>query len=146
MIKIICLGKIKEKYLSELIADYKNRIEKYHSIKIIELKDNDNINIETEQIIKQLKSNEYNIVLDIAGEAVNSEKLSEIIEDCFTNGYGNINFIIGSSNGLANEIKARANKIISFGKVTYPHGLFRGMLLEQIYRTFKIINNEKYHK
>lgn len=146
MIKVICLGKIKEKYLIDLISDYEKRINKYHQIKIIELKDNENIEIETNQILKQIKADEYNIVLDIQGDETSSEEFANIIEETFTNSYGNITFIIGGSNGLSNEVKEKSKKIISFGKITHPHGLFRGILLEQIYRSFKIINNEKYHK
>ena len=144
MINIICIGKIKEKYLKDLIEDYKHRIEKYHNINIIELTDND-IEKETENILKYIKSNHYVISLAIEGKQFDSVELSEIIEKTFIN-YPVIDFIIGESNGLSDIIKNKSNLLLSFSKLTYPHGLFRGILLEQIYRSFKIINNESYHK
>ncbi len=145
MIKIICVGKIKENYLTELINDYKNRISKYHKIEIVELKDND-INTESDSILNNISSKDYNILLDIKGEKLDSISLSNIISSTFTNGYGNIVFIIGGSNGVNDKVKSIVNKRISFSDLTFPHGLFRGILLEQIYRSFKIINNESYHK
>lgn len=145
MIKIICVGKIKEKYLSDLINDYKNRISKYHKIEIIELKDS-NILEEKNEILKYIKDKDYNICMDIKGKKIDSIELSNLIESAFTNGYGNISFIIGGSLGLDEEIKSMCNYKLSFSDLTFPHGLFRGILLEQIYRSFKIINNESYHK
>ena len=145
MIKIICVGKIKENYLTELINDYKNRISKYHKIEIVELKDTD-INTESDSILNNISSKDYNILLDIKGEKLDSISLSNIISSTFTNGYGNIAFIIGGSNGVNDKVKSIVNKKISFSDLTFPHGLFRGILLEQIYRSFKIINNESYHK
>ena len=145
MIKIICVGKIKEKYLSNLINDYKSRISKYHKIEIIELKDS-NILEEKNEILKYIKDKDYNICMDIKGKKIDSIELSNLIESAFTNGYGNISFIIGGSLGLDEEIKSMCNYKLSFSDLTFPHGLFRGILLEQIYRSFKIINNESYHK
>ena len=145
MIKIICVGKIKEKYLSDLINDYKSRISKYHKIEIIELKDS-NILEEKNEILKYIKDKDYNICMDIKGKKIDSIELSNLIESAFTNGYGNISFIIGGSLGLDEEIKSMCNYKLSFSDLTFPHGLFRGILLEQIYRSFKIINNESYHK
>lgn len=145
MIKIICFGKIKEKYLSDLINDYKIRINKYHKIEIIELKDS-NINDEAKELMSHLNEKDYNICMDIQGEEYTSIELSKLIENTFSNGYGNITFIIGGSDGIITDVKKMCNKRISFSKLTFPHGLFRGILLEQIYRSFKIINNESYHK
>lgn len=145
MIKIICVGKIKEKYLSDLINDYKLRISKYHKIEIIELKDNE-INTESSEILKVLNQKDYNIYMDIKGDKIDSVGLSKLISDTFLEGYGNITFIIGGSNGVNDEVKKNVNKRISVSDMTFPHGLFRGILLEQIYRSFKIINNESYHK
>ena len=145
MIKIICVGKIKEKYLTDLINDYKTRISKYHKIEIIELKDND-IETESNEILKHINSKEYNIYLDINGNACDSIELSNMINDIFTNKNGTITFIIGGSNGVNKNVKEKCDKLLSFSKLTFPHGLFRGILLEQIYRSFKIINNESYHK
>ena len=144
MINIICIGKIKEKYLNELINDYKSRIEKYHKINIIEIPDND-IDKETDNILKYIKPNDYVISLAIEGKEYDSIELSKLIENTFIH-YSTIDFIIGESNGLSQIIKDKSNLLLSFSKLTYPHGLFRGILLEQIYRSFKIINNESYHK
>jgi len=145
MIKIICVGKIKEKYLIELIDDYLKRINKYHKINIIELKDND-IKTESNEILNVVNTKDYNILLDIKGEEYNSIEFSKFIDNTFTNINSNITFIIGGSNGVDDRIKQIVNKRISFSNMTFPHGLFRGILLEQIYRSFKIINNESYHK
>ena len=145
MIKILCVGKIKEKYLTDLITDYKNRISKYHKIEIVELKDT-NINEESNEILKHLNDKDYNICMDINGEKINSIDMSNLIIDIFNNSYGNITFIIGGSNGVSKEVKDKCNKRLFFSDMTFPHGLFRGILLEQIYRSFKIINNESYHK
>ena len=144
MINIICMGKIKEKYLNDLINDYTKRISKYHKLNIIELPDND-MDTETKNILKHIKPNDYIISLAIEGKQLDSVELSNLIDKTFIN-YPTIDFIIGESNGLSDEIKNRSNMLLSFSKLTYPHGLFRGILLEQIYRSFKILNNESYHK
>ncbi len=144
MINIICMGKIKEKYLNDLIDDYTKRISKYHKLNIIELPDND-MDTETKNILKHIKPNDYVISLAIEGKQLDSVELSNLIDKTFIS-YPTIDFIIGESNGLSDEIKNRSNMLLSFSKLTYPHGLFRGILLEQIYRSFKILNNESYHK
>jgi len=145
LIKILCIGKIKEKYLNDLINDYKQRITKYHKIEIIELKDSIKEK-ENEEILKHINEKDYNICLDINGKKINSIELSNLIDNTFSNGYGTITFIIGASDGLTEEVKNKCNYRLSFSDLTFPHGLFRGILLEQIYRSFKIINNESYHK
>lgn len=144
MIKVICVGKLKEKYLKDLVEDYKKRIGKYHKIELIEIPDS-NILEEQEKILKHINS-EYVISLDIKGNMCDSVELSQKIDDLFTFGKSNIIFIIGGSTGLGQKVLERSDEKISFSKLTFPHGLFRGILLEQIYRSFKIINNEKYHK
>lgn len=145
MIKIICVGKIKEKYLEDLIKDYYKRISKYHKIEIIEIKDENNLLLEGHNIQKHLKKQDYIISLCIEGNELSSLELSSLINKTFIN-YSNITFIIGGSDGLHEEIKKQSNYLLSFSKLTFPHGLFRGILLEQIYRSFKINNNESYHK
>lgn len=145
MIKIICVGKIKENYLKELIDDYYTRIKKYHKIEIIEVKDSD-IETETLEIKKYLSDNSYIISLDILGKKEDTIEFKNLIENALNYGNSNITFVIGSSYGLSEEIKRMSNKLISFSDMTFPHGLFRGILLEQIYRSFKIMNNETYHK
>jgi len=144
MIKIICVGKIKEKYLKDGIDDYLKRLSKYHKINIIELADT-NIIEEGNEIIKHIDSKDYVISLAIEGNNLSSIELSEKIDKTFiTNSC--ITFIIGGSNGIREDIKGKSNYLLSFSKLTYPHGLFRLILLEQIYRSFKILNNESYHK
>lgn len=145
MIKILCIGKIKENYLNDLIQDYKTRIIKYHKIEIIEIKDT-NINNESNKILESINDKDFNICMDINGKEYTSVELSNIIDNAFTNGYGTITFIIGGSDGINEFVKNKCNLRLSFSKLTFPHGLFRGILLEQIYRSFKILNNESYHK
>ena len=132
MINIICIGKIKEKYLKEAIEDYKKRINKYHKINIIELPDS-NVDEEGKEIKKYLSKKDYTIALAIEGKEITSTELAEKIDKIFIN-FSTINFINLSDYKL------------SFSKLTFPHGLFRVILLEQIYRSFKILNNETYHK
>ena len=145
MIKILCVGKIKENYLKEMIMDYEKRISKYHKIEIIEVKDEDNLEKEKEHLLPFISPRDYVITLEILGSVMSSEDLAKKIDELFLN-YSTITFVIGSSLGLHEDVKKRANLALSFSKFTFPHGLFRGILLEQIYRSFKILNNETYHK
>lgn len=145
MIKILCVGKIKESYLTDLINDYKKRISKYHKIEIIELKDNDNYQKEIDSIIKNINRKDYNIGLDLKGKETTSEEFATKIDSIFMIN-SNITFIIGGSLGLSDSVRELCDELLSFSKFTFPHGLFRGILLEQIYRSFKINNNEAYHK
>ena len=144
MIKVICVGKIKEQYLKDLINDYLKRINKYHKLDIIELKDS-NIIDESKEILKYVDSKDYIITMEINGNKLSSVELSKKIDNLLMN-CSNITFIIGGSYGLHNDIKNISNYSLSFSDLTFPHGLFRGLLLEQIYRSFKILNNESYHK
>ncbi len=151
MIKIICVGKIKEDYLNKGIDEYKKRISKYHNIEIYELQDEGlrdkqtTIKKEKEKILKIINSKDYLIVLDINGKEMNSIQLAKKIDEIFISN-SNITFIIGGSYGIDDSIKDLANLKLSFSKLTFPHQLFRIILLEQIYRAFKINNNEEYHK
>ena len=144
MIKIICVGKLKEQYLKDGINDYLKRISKYHKINIIELPDS-NIENEGNEIEKHIDSKDYLITLCIEGEQLSSEEFSKKIDKIFITN-PNITFIIGGSDGISERIKNKSHYKLSFSKLTYPHGLFRLILLEQIYRSFKILNNESYHK
>ena len=144
MINIICIGKIKEKYLKEAIEDYKKRINKYHKVNIIELPDS-NIDEEGKEIKKYLSKKDYTIALAIEGKEITSTELAQKIDKIFIN-FSTINFIIGGSFGISEDIKNLSDYKLSFSKLTFPHGLFRVILLEQIYRSFKILNNETYHK
>ena len=144
MIKIICVGKLKEKYLVDACSEYKKRISKYTSIELIELKDS-NITKEKDEILKYIDRKDYIITLEIEGNMIDSISLSKKIDNIFMTN-PNITFIIGGSDGLDDEIKSISNYALSFSKLTFPHQLFRVLLLEQIYRSFKILNNETYHK
>ena len=144
MIKIICVGKLKEKYLIELVNDYKNRVNKYHKLEIIELKDSDIIS-EGYEIKKYINKKDYIVTMEINGNKMNSIEFSKKIDNWLMT-YGNITFIIGGSDGIDDSIKDISNYKLSFSDLTFPHGLFRVFLIEQIYRSFKILNNEAYHK
>lgn len=151
MIKIICVGKIKEKFFKDAIEEYQKRLSKYTKINIIEVED---INLNNEELIKQkekelilkhVERKDYIITLEIEGKELSSIELSnKIQEQEQTN--PNITFIIGGSYGLDEDIKKISNYKLSFSKLTFPHQLFRVILLEQIYRAYKIKNNESYHK
>ncbi|CAM2871025.1 23S rRNA (pseudouridine(1915)-N(3))-methyltransferase RlmH [Hathewaya histolytica] len=157
-ITLITVGKIKEKYLKEAIAEYVKRLRKYCKINIIELSDEktpDNAsekdeliikNKEGEQILKHIKDNMYVIALDLKGKTLSSEELAEYIRDLGVKGESNIAFIIGGSLGISENVLKRANYKLCFSKMTFPHQLFRVMLLEQIYRGLRIIKGEPYHK
>lgn len=148
MIKLICIGKIKEDYLKDGIKEYQKRITKYTKIEVIELDDESNGNIlekEKNKIIKYINDKDYVITLEIEGKQLDSIQLAKKIDEVYLN-YSNITFIIGGSYGLHEDIKKRSNCALSFSKLTFPHQLFRLMLLEQIYRVYKINNNETYHK
>ncbi len=151
MIKIICVGKIKEKYLRDAIAEYEKRLSKYTKLDIIEVKDSNfkNINItlikEKELIEKYIDEKDYIITLELDGNMIDSNEFSSKIDNIF-NKHSNITFIIGGSYGIHSYIKERSNYKLSFSKMTFPHQLFRVMLLEQLYRAFTIKNNESYHK
>ena len=155
-INIIAVGKIKEKYLKDAIDEYKKRLSKFCSLNIIEVNEsaaraeNDSnikksLEDEAQNIISKIK-NEYVIALDIDGKEYSTIEVSEKIKEITLKGVSEISFIIGGSYGLDNSIKKRADLRLSFSRLTFPHQLFRVILLEQIYRVFKIINNEPYHK
>ena len=151
MIKIICVGKVKEKYLRDAISDYEKRISKYYKIDIIEVNDS-NMKEEAIKIKQHIKSNDYVITLEIEGNMLTSIELANKIDKIFiTNPYFMVRneentFIVGGSDGLDKSIKEISNYKLSFSKFTFPHQLFRVVLLEQIYRSCKILNNETYHK
>ena len=150
MIRIICVGKIKENYLKEAISEYLKRLTKYTKIEIVELPDvsydmKKTINEESLNILSHLKESDYNILLDINGMEYDSLEFAKNLDN-IRNNNSNITFIIGGSYGVSLDVKNKVNMKISFSKLTFPHQLFRVMLLEQIYRSYKINNNESYHK
>ena len=149
--KLISVGKIKEKYLNDAIDEYKKRLSKYTKLDIVVLPDisyNEIDKVKKEEgklILKHLKETDNVIILDINGIELSSVELTNKL--CRLESVNsNITFIIGGSYGLSDEVKKRANFSLSFSKLTFPHQLFRVILLEQIYRTYKIRNNENYHK
>ena len=151
MIKLITVGTIKEKYLKDAIDEYTKRIKKYTNIELIEVKDEGLVEeskaifLEAEKIKKHLSPRDYIITMEIEGKQLTSEEFSEKLNQIQIEN-SNIVFIIGGSYGLSDEIKKMSKLHLSFSKMTFPHQLFRVLLLEQIYRCYKILNNESYHK
>ncbi len=156
-ITIISVGKIKEKYLVEGIKEYSKRLSKYTKLEIIEVPDErapENLSKKEMKIIKDKEGkkieskikNSYVIALDIDGITFSSEELANKIEDIKTYNSSHVTFIIGGSLGLSSSILNNADLKMSFSKMTFPHQLMRLILLEQIYRSFRINNNEPYHK
>lgn len=156
-IKIICLGKIKEHSLLDLIDEYKKRIGKYANIEIVELADEpipsnasekDILNIkkiEATKIKSKIHSSDFVICLDQYGKSFTSEEFANKIQDITLKGFSTIDFIIGGTTGIDKKLIGNCNLSISFSKLTFPHQLIRLFLTEQIFRAFKILNNEKYH-
>lgn len=151
MIKIVCVGKIKEKFYRDGINEYLKRLSKYTKIEIVEVEDyndnNKNIVLEKEKdlILKKINSKDYIITMEIEGNLIDSVALANKIDNILINN-SNITFVIGGSYGIHQDIKNISNYKLSFSKLTFPHQLFRLILFEQIYRSFKIIKNETYHK
>ena len=157
-IDIICVGKIKEQYLKDAIAEYSKRLSKYCSLTITEVSDEqvpNNLNDKLAQNIKQTESNHilshvkrdsYVICLDLKGKQFSSEEFSKKIESIALNDSSNITFIIGGTLGMSDELLNRSNELVCFSKMTFPHQLIRVFLLEQLFRAFKISNNETYHR
>lgn len=157
-IKLVTIGKLKEKYLKEGIAEYSKRLSRFTKVEIIELADektpdkasqleNQQILVkEGERILSKIADREFVIALDIEGQQFPSEEFSLVIENASIKGFSNITFIIGGSLGLSSQVKDRANLLMSFGKLTLPHQLMRLVLIEQIYRAFMIQQGSPYHK
>lgn len=157
-IDILAVGKIKEKYLNEGIGEYSKRLSRYCSLNIIEVDDEkapENLSDkememikakEGEKLMSKIPSGAFVVALAIEGKQLSSEALSEKISDIMVDGNSHIVFVIGGSLGLSGEILKRANLKLSFSKMTFPHQLMRMILLEQIYRSFRIMRNEPYHK
>ena len=157
-ITLITVGKIKEKYLKDAIAEYSKRLSRYCKLEIIEVTDEktpdhasesveDAIRSkEAERIQKYIKEDAYIITLEIGGKQLASEELAEKIDKLGIQGVSHIIFIIGGSIGLGREVLSRSDYALSFSKMTFPHQLMRVILLKQIYRSYRIINGEPYHK
>lgn len=156
-INIICVGKLKENYLKEAILEYSKRLSKYCNLKFIELQDerlpnkiNDSVINEIKakegkKILENIKKDSYVMTLDLKGKQFTSEEFSKSLEEIKVKGYSTITFIIGGTLGLSKEVLDASNELISFSKMTFPHQLIRVFLEEQLFRAFKISNNETYH-
>ena len=152
MIRIIAVGKIKDSHLVSLIEDYKKKINRYHKIEIVEVKDEpirDNeaevLKTEGERVLKLIDNRDYVIVLDLHGKQMDSLKFAGHIDELF-NSISRIVFVIGGSLGLSKELVDRANERLKLSEMTFLHSMTRLILIEQIYRAFKILGNETYHK
>lgn len=151
-IKIIVVGKIKEKYFVDAINEYSKRLTAFCDLNLLEVKEvntddvNKNIEEEGKNILSCVKDEDFVITMEILGKEYSSEELAEFIKNHYTYENKVLTFIIGGSNGLSKELIKRSNKHLSFGKITYPHQLMRVILLEQIYRSMMINNNRSYHK
>ena len=152
MIKVIAVGKVKDRHLSALIEDYVKRISRYHKIEVIEVKDEpitDNekavLDKEGQRALAKIDANDYVILLDLHGKSIDSLSLAAKIDSLF-NTHSKIAFVIGGSLGLSEELLRRADERIKLSDLTFLHQMTRLILLEQIYRSFKILNHETYHK
>lgn len=157
-ITILCVGKIKEKFYRDAVEEYRKRLSRYCKTEIIEVEDEKTPdkagaaleeqikNREGERLLAKLRDDAYVITLEIAGEKMDSEAFASLLEKTAVSGKSHIQFVIGGSLGLSEAVSQRANRKISFSDLTFPHQLMRVILCEQIYRGYRIINGEPYHK
>ena len=157
-VKVLCVGRLKEKFYTEACNEFKKRISRYADIEIVEVNDEkapeqlspalmEQVkDAEGKRMLDRLLPGEYLIAMDLKGKEVTSPELASLMEDVMNSGKSRIAFAIGGSLGLSNDVLMRADKRISFGKPTFSHQIFRIMLMEQIYRAFKIMRGEPYHK
>lgn len=157
-VKVVTVGKLKEKYLKDGIAEYQKRLTRFCKLEMVELADEKTpdrasqaenqliLEKEGERILAKISEREFVIVLAIEGQQFPSEDFSKLVEDTTLKGFSDITFVIGGSLGLSSSVKKRANLLMSFGKLTLPHQLMRLVLMEQIYRTFMIQQGSPYHK
>ncbi|MGN1383402.1 MAG: 23S rRNA (pseudouridine(1915)-N(3))-methyltransferase RlmH [Eubacterium sp.] len=157
-ITVICIGKLKESYWRDAVKEYSKRLGSYCSLDIVELKESrlaanpspaDELAVkvkEGEEILSHIRPSSWVVTLEIQGKKLSSEKLAEKIEDWSLEGRSDLVFVIGGSLGLSPDVSKRADFKLSFSDMTFPHQMMRVILLEQIYRSFKIIRHEPYHK
>ncbi|SCJ29873.1 Ribosomal RNA large subunit methyltransferase H [uncultured Eubacterium sp.] len=157
-ISVICVGKLKERYWTDAVGEYSKRLMSYCNLEIVELKESrlpDKAGpaeeqavkeAEGEEILKKIRSGVYVVTLEVKGRMLSSEKLAEKVEKLAVDGVSNLVFVIGGSLGLSEAVSRRADFKLSFSEMTFPHQMMRVILLEQLYRSFKIIRNETYHK
>ncbi len=150
-VNIVCVGTIKEKFFTDAISEYSKRLSKFCKLQIVEVAEESKeqsiekkIEIESERLKNACRG--FIILLDRCKQEVSSEELSNMLDTLKSAGTSEISFVIGGSNGVSEEFKRQANKCVSFGKITFPHQLFRVVLLEQIYRAFTISAGLPYHK
>ena len=152
MIKILAVGKIKEKYLADGIAEYLKRLQAFDKVTLMEVKEvniktpSENIQREGQLLLDQISDKDFVITLEIEGKMLDSISLANKITDLYNHQASTITFVIGGSNGLSDDVKRRSNFALSFSNFTFPHQLMRLILCEQIYRAFTIINHQEYHK
>lgn len=159
LIKIVAVGKIKEKFYKDALAEYEKRMKSYNKVEIVEVADEkapetlsskevDQVKTaEGEKILAKIKDDSFVVTLEIKGKVLDSIQFARLIQDEMLDGFGrDLVFVIGGSNGLGENVLKRSNYKLSFGKMTYPHQLMRVILMEQIYRAYRIINKEPYHK
>lgn len=156
MIKVLSVGKLKEKELESLIDDYQKRIEPYHRIQLESVKDLPSsedgslnqlvIEKESQSLLDKLKPEDFVFLLDLSGTPLRSEQLAQTIQSAFNQSKKNVVFIIGGSLGVSDALRQRANIRWKLSDNTFPHGLVRLLVVEQIYRSFRILNNHPYHK
>ena len=150
MIKIIAVGKIKEDFYTDAVAEYVKRLGGYTKLSIVQVPDEKSdektLDKEADYILKNINEHDYVITLEIRGKRLSSEGFADLIEQLEISGRSDITFIIGGSLGLSHRVSERADQKISFSDMTFPHQLMRVILLEQIYRAYKIIRHEPYHK
>lgn len=149
-INLVCVGNLKDKFFVDACGEYSKRLSRFCDLKIVELKEYTNLNstqqikdVEGQEILNHLKG--YVVLCDVKGTLISSENLAEKFET-ISSAYSEITFVVGGSYGVSEAVKQKANEKISMSKMTFPHRLFRVMLLEQIYRAFTINNNIAYHK
>ena len=157
-IKVVCIGKLKEKYWSDAVAEYSKRLKAYCALEIVELKEarlpdragdaeEESVKLaEGRDILSHIEKDEYVITLEVLGKSLSSEGLAEKIDKLGLDGRSDVVFVIGGSLGLSKEVSERADFKLSFSAMTFPHQMMRVFLLEQIYRAFKINRGETYHK
>ncbi len=157
-LRVICVGRLKEKFYTDAVNEFKKRLSRFAEVEIVELADEkapeklsdaelEQIKLaEGRRILAKLADGETVVALDIRGVQLSSTELAEKLKSLMLEGKSRIAFIIGGSNGLSGEVLSRADLKLSFSKMTFSHQIFRIMLMEQLYRAFKIINNEPYHK
>ncbi|MBQ6335523.1 MAG: 23S rRNA (pseudouridine(1915)-N(3))-methyltransferase RlmH [Erysipelotrichaceae bacterium] len=152
MIKLVCVGKVKDKHLAALIEDYRERINHYHRLEIIEVKDEpltgdekSILNKEAQHVLDKIKDDEYVILLDLHGKSIDSISLADKLDKRLAS-HAKVTFVIGGSLGLGEKLRERADEKIKLSDLTFLHQMTRLIILEQIYRAFKILNHETYHK